>query len=169
MDGNFDPVEHPSHYTDGRYEVIDFIEGYGLGFHLGNAVKYICRAGKKDPNKEIEDLKKAIWYLRRAIHSPLFCSARTISLNNTMYIIPVRAFCADKNLSAFLSKAIEYVVDARDFEACHMAIRLIEQHIRENIAGIPSQGYPAVNSIKKLILNDRYNDIHIEKQEETHE
>lgn len=60
-----DPVDHPSHYTDGKIEVIDFIEDKKLGFHLGNAIKYIARAGKKDPNKTIEDIKKAIWYLER--------------------------------------------------------------------------------------------------------
>lgn len=64
---NDDPVSHPSHYTDGRIEVIDFIEDKGLGFHLGNAVKYISRAGKKDPTKEIEDLRKAMWYIQREI------------------------------------------------------------------------------------------------------
>lgn len=53
-----DPVSHPAHYTDGKIEVIDFIEDKGLNFHRGNAVKYIARAGKKDPTKEIEDLKK---------------------------------------------------------------------------------------------------------------
>lgn len=62
-----DPVNHPSHYTDGKIEVIDFIEDKKLGFCLGNAVKYIARAGKKDPNKEIEDLKKARWYVERRI------------------------------------------------------------------------------------------------------
>ena len=60
-------VNHPSHYTDGEIEVIDFIEDKGLNFHLGNAVKYISRAGKKDPAKEIEDLEKAVWYLQREI------------------------------------------------------------------------------------------------------
>lgn len=64
---NNDPVNHPTHYTDGKIEVIDFIEDKRLGFHLGNAVKYISRAGKKDPNKTIEDLEKADWYLRREI------------------------------------------------------------------------------------------------------
>lgn len=54
-----DPVNKPSHYTDGNIEVIAFIEDKKLGFCLGNAVKYIARAGKKDPSKEIEDLKKA--------------------------------------------------------------------------------------------------------------
>lgn len=61
------PVNHPAHYTDGKIEVIDFIEDKNLGFHLGNAVKYISRAGKKDPAKTIEDLKKAIWYIERKI------------------------------------------------------------------------------------------------------
>ncbi len=63
-----DVVNHPSHYTDGKIEVIDFIEEKKLNFHRGNAVKYISRAGKKDPTKEIEDLKKAVWYLDREIN-----------------------------------------------------------------------------------------------------
>lgn len=62
-----DPVNRPSHYTDGKIEVIDFIEDKNLGFHLGNSVKYIARAGKKNPDKTIEDLKKAKWYLERKI------------------------------------------------------------------------------------------------------
>lgn len=63
-----DPVNHPSHYTDGKIEVIDFIEDKALGFNLGNSVKYIARAGKKDPTKTIEDLRKAQWYLSREIN-----------------------------------------------------------------------------------------------------
>ena len=62
-----DPVNHPSHYTAGRIEVIDYLEDQKFPYHLGCAVKYISRAGKKDPNKEIEDLCKAIWYLNRYI------------------------------------------------------------------------------------------------------
>ena len=62
-----DNVNHPSHYTDGKIEVIDFIEQKNLNFHRGNAVKYIARAGKKDPAKEVEDLRKAVWYLNREI------------------------------------------------------------------------------------------------------
>ena len=61
-------VNHPSHYTDGKIEVIDFIEDKNLGFCLGNAVKYISRAGKKDKTKEAEDIKKAIWYLNRYLN-----------------------------------------------------------------------------------------------------
>lgn len=64
-----DPVNHPSHYTDGKIEVIDYIEDKGLGYHLGSALKYISRAGKKDPAKKVEDLKKAAWYLNRHINN----------------------------------------------------------------------------------------------------
>lgn len=60
-----DQVNRPSHYTSGKIEVIDFIEDQGLGFHLGNVVKYVARAGKKDPTKELQDLQKAAWYLSR--------------------------------------------------------------------------------------------------------
>ena len=63
-----DPVNHPKHYTDGRIEVIEYIEDKNLGFCLGNAIKYISRAGKKEKNKEITDLRKAIWYIERRIY-----------------------------------------------------------------------------------------------------
>ena len=62
-----DPVNRPSYYADGKIEVITYIEDKKLGFCLGNAIKYISRAGKKDPRKEVEDLKKAIWYIERRI------------------------------------------------------------------------------------------------------
>lgn len=62
-------VNHPSHYNDGKIEVIDFIEDKKLGFCLGNAIKYICRAGKKDKNKEVEDIQKSIWYLHRYLEN----------------------------------------------------------------------------------------------------
>lgn len=62
-----DMVNHPAHYTDGKIEVIDYIEDKKLGYCLGNAIKYISRAGKKDKSKEIEDLKKAAWYIARRI------------------------------------------------------------------------------------------------------
>lgn len=55
-----DKVNHPSHYTSGKIEVIDFIEDQKFNYHKGNAIKYICRAGKKDKSKEVEDLEKAI-------------------------------------------------------------------------------------------------------------
>lgn len=62
-------VNHPKHYggNDNIYEAIKVIEAWNLGFCLGNTVKYISRAGKKDKDKEIEDLEKASWYLTREI------------------------------------------------------------------------------------------------------
>ena len=60
-------VNHPAHYggADNPYEAIKVIEAWGLGFCLGNTVKYISRAGKK--GDAVEDLKKAAWYLSREI------------------------------------------------------------------------------------------------------
>ena len=63
-----DPVTHPSHYVDGRiYEPIDVIKDWGLSFDLGNAVKYISRAGRKPGNSAIQDLEKARFYLDHEI------------------------------------------------------------------------------------------------------
>jgi len=60
-------VNHPAHYggADNPYEAIKVIEAWGLGFCLGNTVKYIARAGKKDAT--LQELKKARWYLDREI------------------------------------------------------------------------------------------------------
>jgi hypothetical protein len=62
-------VDRPSHYQieiGGKaIQVIDLIEAYALNFSMGNALKYLLRAGRKDPLKEAEDLKKAAWYLTR--------------------------------------------------------------------------------------------------------
>ena len=58
-------VNHPSHYNMGKYEAIDVIEDWELGFNLGNTIKYISRAGHKDDI--VQDLKKAMWYLQREI------------------------------------------------------------------------------------------------------
>lgn len=63
-------VNHPDHYCHGKnneYEVIKVIDAWDLGFSLGNAVKYISRSGKKNPEKEVEDLQKAVWYINHHI------------------------------------------------------------------------------------------------------
>lgn len=59
-----DDVKNPKHYTTGKIEVIDFINDKNLNYCRGNVIKYVCRAGLKDPSKEIEDLQKAIQYLQ---------------------------------------------------------------------------------------------------------
>ena len=64
-------VHHPSHYggKDNPYETIKVIEAWGLdkNFDLGNAIKYISRAGKKDGNSTLQDLSKAQFYLNREV------------------------------------------------------------------------------------------------------
>lgn len=58
-------IDHPPHYNFGPIEVIDAIEAWDLGFHLGNVVKYVARAEHK--GQRLADLKKARWYLEREI------------------------------------------------------------------------------------------------------
>lgn len=60
-----DNINHPTHYKGKGIECIQVIESFELGFCLGNAIKYILRAGKK--GEKNEDLRKAIWYLNREI------------------------------------------------------------------------------------------------------
>jgi len=60
-----DYVNFPPHYRQGNFETIDVIEDWKLGFHLGNALKYICRSAHK--GSEIQDLHKACWYINRHI------------------------------------------------------------------------------------------------------
>jgi hypothetical protein len=64
-------VNHPQHYggENNPYEAIKVIDAWELGFSLGNTVKYISRAGKKGKDKELEDLRKALWYLQHHIET----------------------------------------------------------------------------------------------------
>jgi hypothetical protein len=65
---SYEQVNHPPHYGgDTPYEAIKVIEAWGLGFCLGNAVKYIRRAGSKPGTDTRDDLRKAIWYLQREL------------------------------------------------------------------------------------------------------
>lgn len=71
-----DAVNHPDHYNMGMFEVIDVIHDWGLGFDLGNALKYIARAGHKDPQKTVEDLEKAIFYINDHIRRLKSCAIK---------------------------------------------------------------------------------------------
>ena len=62
-----DEIYHPSYYCEGGIETLDFILAKKLDFLAGQVVKYIVRAGKKDPSKSLVDLKKAQFYLNRKI------------------------------------------------------------------------------------------------------
>ena len=65
----FDIINKPRHYNSSSIQPIDVTEDWELCFHLGNCVKYICRAGLKNKDTYIEDLKKARWYLDRKINN----------------------------------------------------------------------------------------------------
>lgn len=118
-DNREDVVNHPSHYTDGKYEVIDFIHQYAPIMDAGNAVKYISRAGKKDEDKYVEDLKKARWYLyscHELIHSfpglIQFCTdyRKNYCTFTGKEKINVGDYCKDKKLPFELVKVINYIV-----------------------------------------------------------
>jgi len=69
---NKEMVNHPNHYqfgNDKTYEVVNVCEAWGLDkdAYIFNVVKYVARAGKKDTDKELQDMKKALWYLNRKI------------------------------------------------------------------------------------------------------
>jgi len=70
---NKEMVNHPEHYggEENVYEVVKVAEAWGLDMdaYLFNVVKYVARAGKKDSDKELQDLKKALWYLERKIQN----------------------------------------------------------------------------------------------------
>jgi len=67
MDTSSDKINPPHYKSEGGLESIDVIEKFNLGFNLGNAVKYILRAGKKEGEPELDDLMKARWYIERRL------------------------------------------------------------------------------------------------------
>jgi hypothetical protein len=71
-----DGIDHPSHYTAYSPEPIDVIMAWKLPFPIGSAIKYMLRAGKKDPAKEIEDLRKAISMIEHEIRFRSSAAAR---------------------------------------------------------------------------------------------
>lgn len=116
-----DAVNHPSYYADGKYEVIDFIENYEMGFHIGNAVKYISRAGKKDFSKRIQDLEKAIWYLNRALDKNVY----EVPGGKKVHTISIVKYCSEKKISNLLESALIHIV----FGQIVSAIDLINMQI----------------------------------------
>ena len=120
----FDPVNRPQHYADGKYEVIDFIESTGnqRSFYLGNAIKYISRAGKKDPSKKKEDLKKAIWYLERYLK---WQRREPVATN-----ITTEQFLEDKGLNGTIrGLALETLIENSN---ASMAIKLLNLAIKND-------------------------------------
>jgi hypothetical protein len=127
-------VNHPAHYNVGEIEVIDLIEDWGLGFHLGNAVKYIARAGRKTPTIEatVRDLKKALWYLRRwnfSGHPVRFTQVATIRASQAS---------VDWELSPQLSKALAAIEKSGAHHDSSAAIAAADDHITDQIKFLES-------------------------------
>lgn len=102
-------VNHPEHYKGNKFEVIEIIEDYNLGFNLGNAVKYILRCEKK--GKKIEDIQKAIWYLNREIYME----------NN-----PKKAATTNITLPKERSQALKNVINAMNKNICPVCGKKLE-------------------------------------------
>lgn len=120
MSKKHDMVDHPPHYKGNGLESIEVIEGWGLGFHLGNAMKYIIRADRK--GNELQDLKKALWYLQRAHDVD---PGLSVGVQNLGPHIPAitEAFCL-QGIKAYIVNDIifaQYTYDALD-----RAIALLE-------------------------------------------
>ena len=77
-------MESPSHYTRGSVEVWDFIRDQELNYHLGNAIKYICRAGFKSTESKAKDLKKAIHYLENELQHTSLSQSITVGSSNSV-------------------------------------------------------------------------------------
>jgi hypothetical protein len=77
-------MESPSHYTRGSIEVWDFIRDQNLSYHLGNVIKYTCRAGHKASNMKASDLKKAIHYLENELDNTTSTKTITFGSSNTV-------------------------------------------------------------------------------------
>lgn len=105
-------VDNPSHYCGTKYQVINFIEDRGLGYCLGNVVKYICRAGKKyvgDKQKELQDLKKAKWYLERRLEEHK--NGVELDSDDLKMNISIDDFAEDQKLNYIRKKIIKNVID----------------------------------------------------------
>jgi len=105
-----DHVNHPSHYGgDSTYEAVNVIEAWGLGWHCGSAVKYIARAGKKPNNPELQDLKKARWYIDRKI----------AQLENPKNI-PNRIMRSPYSLGLTFDEALKLMMDGKFIAHTHL-------------------------------------------------
>lgn len=110
-------VDHPAHYqgADGL-EAIDVIERYDLGYHLGNALKYLVRAGKKTPDAST-DLKKARWYLRRWVTARALGQAtEVIAFEGAIKWASPEMIAEKFGLTARVAAAVERVLFVAAFE-----------------------------------------------------
>lgn len=116
-------VNHPTHYNFSKFEVIDVIFDWKLDFCMGNVLKYISRAGKK--NDEKEDLKKSLFYLQYFIKNypkidpaPLICYPEEYRVEEVL---------EEWNLPEFLSEAVYLIGNISEVENYYEAIETLEE------------------------------------------
>ncbi|ACE81985.1 hypothetical protein ST39-O_gp03 [Clostridium phage phiCP39-O] len=120
---NKDMVNHPNHYNKGKYEVIDVIEDWGLGFSLGNAIKYIARCEHKGNKKQ--DLEKAIFYIERVFDSEDYFTSHIITIG-------IDEVLKDWNLSPMLTLAVyELFIATREKRKLGKVITFIKKELEK--------------------------------------
>lgn len=138
MNQKKDNVNHPSHYNTGEIEVIDFIADrcMTIGFDMGNAIKYLSRAGLKDPDTTIEDLDKAKWYCQHMI-SHISKKKRFLNFDvSDRYKISTDDYINDKGLSYNIGQALVYISNSLDeskeprIESLDKAVQYIDREIQ---------------------------------------
>lgn len=116
-------VDHPAHYggADNPHEAIKVIEAWDVRFCLGNALKYLSRAGKKEGQHVRYDLKKAAWYLNRVRRSPRDCVTPLIrrTLPTTMH---ARAVAAAWGLEPPLAAVLTAVFEGENSKAAALLL-----------------------------------------------
>ena len=147
---SLESVNHPPHYggKDSPYEAIKVIEqlGYGFAFCIGNALKYLSRARKKDSSKTIEDLEKACWYLDRAATNYF-----PTDHYKDPFLLQVDQVSAAWELSALLSQAPEKILHHTTPEDLMDATPLIKSEcvvIQQVSPQQPNTPYRGVSTLK---------------------
>ena len=131
-----EPVNHPKHYNVGTIEVIDVIEDWKLGFHLGSALKYIARAGHKNQDKNSqyykgdvgikEDLEKALWYLNR--FTVVQAARRHAVIDPVGSLHFARLLAMDWELDGGLSDAVISLSQGDYQRACGLVKSYVDTH-----------------------------------------
>lgn len=146
----FDNITWPAHYAFGAIQPIEAIEAWGLGFHLGNCVKYIARAGRK--NNLLEDLRKAQWYLERYI--------QTLEPEDRLKkLLEGVELTEEEREEAFPEEELAIVdQDIRDY-ACPICGDLMERTLLENVDGERTE-WLCLNCGKSLSFNSSLSHVH---------
>ncbi len=120
---------NPDHYKGDKFQPIDLIEDRNISFCLGNAIKYISRAGKKDKEEYVTDLKKSIWYIDRAMINKEYEEQRQGKCK-----IDIEEYLKDQNINFYNSEAIKFIINIFDFQTGqHFALANAKRMIAKEI------------------------------------